>query len=49
MQFRFSYEKNSELIRNRGIGFEEMIIVIADGNLLDIKNHHDNSRLRINL
>ena len=44
MQFRFSYEKNVELIRSRGIGFEEIINVIADGNLLDIKNHHNQER-----
>jgi hypothetical protein len=44
MQFRFSYEKNSELIRSRGIGFEEIINVIADGNLLDIKNHHNQEK-----
>ena len=46
MQFRFSYEKNSELLKNRGIGFEEIIMAIADGNLLDVRIHHNQERYK---
>lgn len=46
MKFRFSYEKNAELIQSRGIGFEEIIMAIADGNLLDVKNHHNQERYK---
>ncbi|WP_341763531.1 hypothetical protein [Candidatus Tisiphia endosymbiont of Beris chalybata] len=39
IKFRYNYEKNSKLLLKRGIGFEEIIQAIADGNLLDITKH----------
>jgi len=44
MHFRYSYEKNSQLLKTRGIGFEEIIRVISEGNLLDIRQHHNNQK-----
>ncbi|WP_341756147.1 MULTISPECIES: hypothetical protein [unclassified Candidatus Tisiphia] len=41
IKFRYNYEKNSKLLLERGIGFEEIIQAIADGNLLDITKHHN--------
>lgn len=41
MKFRYSYEKNAQLLSERGIGFEEIIQAIADGNILDIRQHHN--------
>ena len=41
MNFRYNYEKNAQLLKSRGIGFEEIIQSIADGNLLDIRKHHN--------
>ena len=40
MKFRYNHEKNAKLLLERGIGFEEVIQAIADGNLLDIRKHH---------
>jgi len=39
MNFKYSYEKNSQLLESRGIGFEEIIQAISDGNILDIRKH----------
>jgi hypothetical protein len=39
MNFRYSYKKNSQLLQTRGIGFEEIIQAISEGNVLDIKKH----------
>ena len=41
MNFRYNHEKNAELLKVRGIGFEEIIQSIADGNLLEIRKHHN--------
>ena len=41
MKFKYNYEKNAKLLSERGIGFEEIIQAIADGNLLDIRLHHN--------
>jgi uncharacterized DUF497 family protein len=41
MNFRYNHEKNAELLKLRGIGFEEIIQSIADGNLLEIRKHHN--------
>ena len=43
IKFRYNYEKNAKLLLERGIGFEEIIQAIADGNLLDIRKHHNQS------
>jgi hypothetical protein len=39
MNFRYNYEKNSQLLKTRGIGFEEIIQTISEGNILDIRKH----------
>jgi uncharacterized DUF497 family protein len=39
MIFSFNREKNAKLLSERGIGFEEIIQAIHDGNLLDIAEH----------
>ena len=39
MDFRYNYEKNSQLLKIRGVGFEEIIQAISDGNILDIRKH----------
>ena len=39
MNFRYNYEKNSQLLKTRGIGFEEIIQAISEGNLLDIRKY----------
>ncbi len=39
MNFRYNYEKNSQLLETRGIGFEEIIQAISEGNILDIRKH----------
>lgn len=37
MDFKYNYEKNSQLLESRGIGFEEIIQAISEGNILDIR------------
>jgi hypothetical protein len=44
MDFRYCYEKNAELLKTRGIGFEEIIQAISEGNLLDIRKHHNEQK-----
>jgi uncharacterized DUF497 family protein len=44
MNFRYNHEKNAELLKIRGIGFEEIIQSISDGNLLDIRKHHNQDK-----
>mgnify|MGYP001049243841 FL=1 len=39
MDFRYCYEKNAQLLKTRGIGFEEIIHAIIEGNILDIRKH----------
>ena len=39
-RFRYNEEKNVELLKNRAIGFEEIILQIQSGNLLDMIEHH---------
>lgn len=34
MNFKYNYEKNSQLLETRGIGFEEIIQAISEGNIL---------------
>jgi uncharacterized DUF497 family protein len=40
MMFRYNQAKNAKLIAERGIGFDEIIEEIANGNLLHITKHH---------
>jgi len=39
MEFRFSDAKNDWLIRNRGIGFEDVIDAISEGDVLKTVEH----------
>ena len=39
MNFKYNYEKNSQLLETRGLGFEEIIQAISEGNILDIRKH----------
>ncbi|AJQ51965.1 MAG: hypothetical protein AB8U88_04515 [Rickettsia conorii subsp. raoultii] len=45
-KYRYNHEKNIKLLHERGIGFEEIIQSIADGNLLDIKLHHNQEKYK---
>lgn len=37
--FRWSQEKNAELKRNRRVSFEEVVLAIDNGGLLDVVEH----------
>ena len=39
MNFKYNFEENSQLLETRGIGFEEIIQAISEGNILDIRKH----------
>lgn len=39
MSFLFNLQKNKELLLSRGVGFEEVILGIQNGFLLDILPH----------
>lgn len=39
MDFKYNHEKNALLCETRGIGFDEIIQAILNGNILDIKEH----------
>ena len=41
MNFRYNPEKNAQLLSERGIGFEEIIQAIVDGNILQISPHYN--------
>ena len=48
MDFRYNYKKNAQLLKTRGIGFEEIIQAIYEGNVLDIrKSLRQNSKFLI--
>jgi hypothetical protein len=38
-QYDFSAEKNHLLIKERGISFEDVIVALGDGRLLDVIKH----------
>jgi hypothetical protein len=42
--FNWSDEKNEKLKTERGIGFEEIVFLIAKGDLLDVLEHPNQSR-----
>ncbi|WP_199244206.1 toxin [Caedibacter taeniospiralis] len=44
MKFKYSEEKNSWLLEQRGIGFAEMITEIEKGNIIDIVMHTNQTR-----
>ncbi len=39
MNFKYNYEKNSQLLERRRVSFEEIIQAIFEGNILDIRKH----------
>lgn len=41
LQYRYDYEKNSKLLAERGIGFDEVVVAMLEGNLLAITNHYN--------
>ena len=44
--FDWSEEKNSLLIKERGISFERVLMAIGDGGLLDVLEHHNPEKYR---
>ena len=44
MNFRYNFDKNAQLLADRGIGFEEIIEAINNGNLLTSKKHHNQEK-----
>lgn len=44
MKFRYDETKNANLLAIRGIGFEEIILEIKNGNLIDILEHHNQTK-----
>jgi uncharacterized DUF497 family protein len=43
-EYEFSAEKNQQLIKERGISFEDVVAAFADGKLLDVVVHHNSSK-----
>jgi uncharacterized DUF497 family protein len=43
-EFEFSAEKNQQLIKERGISFEDIVAALANGKLLDVIVHHNSSK-----
>lgn len=42
--YAFDSDKNAWLIRERGISFEQIIVLIESGNLIQVLEHHDRQR-----
>ena len=42
--FRWGYDKNEQLMRERGISFETMVVAIETGGLLDILSHPNQAK-----
>lgn len=42
--YEFSADKNRELIKERGVSFEEIIVALGDGKLIDVITHHNKSK-----
>ncbi len=42
--FDWDEEKNEQLKRERGVSFEEVLVAIEEGRLLDITFHHNQKR-----
>lgn len=43
-EYDFCPDKNLRLIKERGISFEEVIVALQDGSLLDIVKHPDQGK-----
>lgn len=44
MRFRYNEVKNSHLLKERNIGFEEIIKEIEGGNIIEIIEHHNKEK-----
>jgi uncharacterized DUF497 family protein len=44
LSFRYSQEKNEKIIKERGIGFEEIIQYMYEGNILAIRVHPNKAK-----
>ena len=44
MKFRYNSEKNALLLKERNIGFDEIIQAIERGNILDIRDHPNKNK-----
>lgn len=42
--YAFDPEKNAWLIRERGISFEQIIARIEDGHIVEVRDHHNQTR-----
>ncbi|CAM8645584.1 hypothetical protein MCEMIE11_01291 [Burkholderiales bacterium] len=42
--FHWNADKNEQLLSQRGIGFERVVVAIQEGGLLDIRIHPNSSR-----
>lgn len=42
--FEWSADKNAALKAERDIGFEEVVVAISEGKLLDITEHHNKKK-----
>lgn len=43
-RFCWELEKNGRLQRERGISFEQMVVAVEDGGLLDIRAHPNRAK-----
>lgn len=43
-EYAFDPDKNTWLIRERGISFEQIIALIENGHLVQVLEHHDRGR-----
>lgn len=41
IQFKWNEEKNAQLKRVRGVGFEQVVYAIENGQLLNVVDHHN--------
>ncbi|MBX7148659.1 DUF4258 domain-containing protein [bacterium] len=44
LEFEFDPEKNAFLKEERGISFEEIILLISEGHLMDVLEHHNQTQ-----
>lgn len=44
MNFRYNNDKNAQLLKSRGIGFEDIIKSITQGNLLGARKHYNSTK-----
>jgi uncharacterized DUF497 family protein len=46
LQFKYNQAKSNKLLAERGVGFEEIIQAIDNGNLLAITDHYNNKKYK---